>query len=72
MSVSMKKDASGLSLEPGVPTPLCDVGVVFNPGWSQYQLSSNGERILTMATVSDSPSWRINFILNWPSLLKPQ
>jgi eukaryotic-like serine/threonine-protein kinase len=71
MSVTMTKGNSGSSLEPGVPTPLCDVGV-FSPGWSQYQLSSNGQRILTMAPVSDTPSWHINFVLNWPSLLKPR
>jgi Tol biopolymer transport system component len=71
MSVPMMKDASGSSLEPGVPTALCDLGV-FSAGWSQYQLSSNGQRILTMAPVSSAPSWHINFILNWPSLLKPR
>jgi len=71
MSVTMTKGVSGSSLEPAVPTPLYDVGV-FSPGWSQYQLSSDGQRILTLAPVSADPSWHINFILNWPSLLKPR
>jgi serine/threonine protein kinase len=70
MSVPMK-NLSGSSIEPGVPTPLCDLGF-FSAGWAQYQLSSNGQRILTMAPVSSAASWRINFILNWPTLVKPR
>ena len=69
MSVAMTRDTSGSSLEPGVPAALCDVGV-FSAGLSQYQLSSNGQRILTMAPVNSVSSWHINFILNWPDLLK--
>ncbi len=72
MSVAVRSGASGLEL--GLPTTLIAAkelnAVVQGASYSDYAVSSDGQRFLVKRHANDAERQRIHVLLDWPSLLK--
>jgi len=59
---------SGASLEPGVPVKL--FGPIPTLGGNTYEVSADGQRILTFAAPEEAPNEPLTLVQNWPATLK--
>jgi len=66
MAVPVK--TSGTSLEPGVSVKL--FGPISGIGGNNYDISPDGQRILTLAAPEESANERLTLVQNWPASLK--
>jgi Tol biopolymer transport system component len=68
MSAEIRPGRDG-TLESGIPKPLFSLGLT-NRGWTQYEVSADGQRFLAIQTVASEPRDSLHVIVNWPALLR--
>jgi len=72
MAVSVRDRSAGL--EVGMPTTLVPApelrAIVSGPDYTDYAVTSDGQRVLVKRSVEEDSRQRIHVLLDWPSLLK--
>ena len=72
MGVDVREGAAGLTV--GIPSTLVPArelrAVVQGPDFTDYAVTSDGQRVLVKRALDENERQRIHVLLDWPSLLE--